>query len=457
MSQLADWWEKSGSWSKILIGLLGLILVVAGIMIFAGSNTGFLVKVDGREIGIIETQEIYDQALQQLKEEKTQLLGLKVEDIANQIEIVKVEDYDGDPLSLDDLTTLLDSRLEWLVQATAIKINGEDKVYVFSEKEGNEVLTKLKEEYVAKDEETEVLSVDFTEEVTLAETQANLSQVMDVEQALTFIMNGTDKVETYTVEAGDSLWTIAHKNGLTVNQLREANPQLKNDLLSIGQELKLVQSEPLLHVVTESKVTQEETIKYSTKYISDADMWRGQTSVKEPGKNGKKIVTYRIVAENGNELERQVLEEKILEEPKTRVVYQGTKVMTASRGGGGNGILAWPLRSKITSSYGWRGSGFHTGIDIDGVTGDPVFSAESGTVISAGWKGTYGYCIDIDHGDGLLTRYAHLSKIRVSMGQKVSRGDLIGNVGSTGRSTGSHLHFEVRINGNHKNPLNYLK
>jgi len=131
-----------------------------------------------------------------------------------------------------------------------------------------------------------------------------------------------------------------------------------------------------------------------------------------------------------------------------------------SSGSSGDGTpsasgLIWPVSGPITSGFGWRWGRMHEGIDIGAACGTPIHAAASGTVIYSGWMSGYGNFVVIDHGNGLATAYAHQSAIYVS-GGSVSQGQVIGAVGSTGHSTGCHLHFEVRVNGTPVNPLNYL-
>jgi murein DD-endopeptidase MepM/ murein hydrolase activator NlpD len=123
----------------------------------------------------------------------------------------------------------------------------------------------------------------------------------------------------------------------------------------------------------------------------------------------------------------------------------------------------WPVEGEMTDGFGGRrnpfgGSSFefHPGQDIRAERGTPVVVAANGTVIFAGTQSGYGQMVEVSHGDGLTTRYAHLSKLEVAVGQEMARGQLLGLVGSTGRSTGPHLHYEVRINGESVNPLAYL-
>jgi murein DD-endopeptidase MepM/ murein hydrolase activator NlpD len=115
-----------------------------------------------------------------------------------------------------------------------------------------------------------------------------------------------------------------------------------------------------------------------------------------------------------------------------------------------------PVGGPITSGFGPRWGRMHQGIDIGAPTGTPIHAADGGTVVTAGWLGGYGNAVIIDHGGGRATLYGHQSRLGVGVGQSVGRSAVIGYVGSTGNSTGPHLHFEVRINGVPHNPLNYL-
>jgi murein DD-endopeptidase MepM/ murein hydrolase activator NlpD len=131
----------------------------------------------------------------------------------------------------------------------------------------------------------------------------------------------------------------------------------------------------------------------------------------------------------------------------------------SSTGSSGSGVSSsgfiWPVNGPITSGFGWRWGQMHEGIDIGAPCGTPIHAAAAGTVIYSGWADGYGNFVVIDHGNGLATAYGHQSAIYVSSGS-VSQGQTIGAVGSTGHSTGCHLHFEVRVNGNPVDPLGYL-
>ncbi len=136
-------------------------------------------------------------------------------------------------------------------------------------------------------------------------------------------------------------------------------------------------------------------------------------------------------------------------------IRSGSVNLPSTVGVGGSGQFSWPVNGTLTSGFGFRWGRMHEGIDVAAPTGRPIGAAAAGTVIVAGWSGGYGNLVVVSHGS-ISTAYAHMSQIAVSNGQQVGRGTVLGAVGSTGHSTGPHLHFEVRVNGSPQNPINYL-
>jgi murein DD-endopeptidase MepM/ murein hydrolase activator NlpD len=165
-------------------------------------------------------------------------------------------------------------------------------------------------------------------------------------------------------------------------------------------------------------------------------------------------VVANVVRENGIEVSRDILSEKIVSEPTTKVVVQGTKARPATVG---SGTLARPVsRGTITSPFGTRWGRRHNGIDIGLSIGTAIKAADGGTVVFAGYDGGYGYTVRISHGGGMVTVYAHNSKLQVKKGDKVFKGQQIALSGNSGSSTGPHLHFEVRVNDVPMNPTKYV-
>lgn len=158
----------------------------------------------------------------------------------------------------------------------------------------------------------------------------------------------------------------------------------------------------------------------------------------------------------------RALQQMLAESDSIETILKGAQRGQTVVAGMGKGYLVWPTSGRITSSYGWRTHpiygyrSFHTGIDIGAPSGQRVIAARRGEILYTGYKNAYGLIVIIDHGNSLATVYAHLSKVYVRPGQYVRTGSAIAAVGSTGWSTGPHLHFEVRVNGDHVNPVRYL-
>lgn len=245
----------------------------------------------------------------------------------------------------------------------------------------------------------------------------------------------------YKVQAGDNPYLIATRFGLQPESIVWANPTLEDDpnLLSIGQELLIPPTDGVLHTVESGEtltdiaeaydVTVEDIIGYSPNNLGRAS----------------ELVEGQWVMVPGGE-------KPFLQAASTPAPGQWAPAPEAF--GGATGTFVWPTQGRITQGA-WAG---HVALDIANATGTPVRASDSGVVVFAGWSNTgYGYNVVIDHGNGFRTRYAHLSYYHVEAGQRVDQHQLIGKIGSTGRSTGPHLHFEVIYNGIRQSPYNYLR
>lgn len=205
--------------------------------------------------------------------------------------------------------------------------------------------------------------------------------------------------------------------------------------------------------VNESEV---QYISFETVYKNSSSYYEGTKVTQTEGQNGERTLGYEVTYVDGEVAEKKLISDTVTKKAVDRVVLVGTKKSTAS-----SGSYRWPLSSVyITSSYGGRylnGSyDFHLGVDLRASSGTSVYAADGGKVIYAGYMGSYGYLIKIQHDNGDQTYYAHLSKINVSSGSRVYKGQIIAKSGATGNVTGAHLHFEIRKSGSTVNPVNYL-
>ncbi|MBU1131080.1 M23 family metallopeptidase [Patescibacteria group bacterium] len=251
------------------------------------------------------------------------------------------------------------------------------------------------------------------------------------------VIKKRDKIIEYQVQPGDALSTIAAKFNLKVTTILWENSLSYYSIIKPGQTLRILPVDGLTYKIqskdTLSKIAKEYKAEVSeiidfNKLASAADIKAGQIIIL-PG--GSKAATY-VPSQNYS----------------IKNIFSPSAQVSSSK-------LQWPTNAyRITQYYNWR----HHAIDIGNKAGQPIYAAEAGKVEQAGWNSSgYGYMVMIDHGGGLETLYAHASKIYVSVGEQVQRGQVIAAIGSTGRSTGPHLHFEVKINSSRLNPLDYIK
>ncbi len=431
-----------------------VVLFVGGNLIYANTKVNAAaLEIDGRRMAVVTDKAAAEKLISDLKAEQTKIWQRNVQ-VKQNLAFQDVRARRNQVYGLTDLERILKKNLVFEAVATGVKVNGQLVVAVKDVQVAENILQQLLKLY--QPEEAKVESVAFQEKVELVDVPVALADVLPADRALQVLKEGKEKKVTYLVKEGDSLWSIANANHLNLEDLRQANPEIKGERLDLNQKINLTALVPLVNVIATGQITVQENLPYKVVVETNRNLWHGREKVKVRGQDGQREVTYKVVMKNGTIVNRNVLQEKILQPSTNQVVIRGTKYVMASRTLSG-GKLGWPISGRITSRFGKRRGGRHTGLDIHGTRGEPVGAAAAGTVAAAGWEGGYGRMVIIRHSNGLVTRYAHLSKIEVSVGQTVDRGDLIGLVGSSGHSTGPHLHFEVISDSRFQNPVNYLK
>lgn len=450
--------KAANRWHRLKPGyrfasVLLVVLVVVAALGLSRPNAGE-VWLDGERIGVVRDAALVTKVLSEI-EKQLEDQGKQVE-LKSELRICPTRAPEEALVLEDELREIVARKARFWAWGTAIVIDGKQVCVVPDEEAARKALELATNSLVQSKPNWTLESVRILEEVGFEPWNGPVENICSYEQAKNILIRGSQEYSTCTIKEGDNFWTIARAHGLNVEDLKRANPGVREDRLQIGQQIKLSTGQPLIHAEATYTVRFDQAIPYQTEYRYAADRPQGYSQVEQRGAVGTKSIAVRLVQVNGVEVSRQTVGETVIKEPVNQVVVRGTKkIQLASRSGGGR--LVWPLTGQITSGYGYRGKEFHPAIDIAGSSGEPIRAAEAGRVIFAGWSGGYGRLVTIDHGGGLVTRYAHMSGFAVSVGDKVKQGEVIGYVGSSGNATGSHLHFEVLVDGDYRNPLNYLR
>lgn len=435
----------------------------------SNSPTLYHVYVDGAEIGIIDNPDLIQRSIDLEVAKQKEEQGFTHAEVSNKIEW-KEDNQSLTRAANEKTIQALQQKIKLKVTAQAVVVDGEVVAYAADQDTIQDIMDELKQKYgplpvahsksatvkiASQQEATTPVEVKIKEKVEIKSSQALLDQVLSGEELKNLLEKGTPEEVVHTVKPGDCISCIASQYEITTKDIYQANPGINEDtVLQLGQELVVSALKPKITVQTMEKVTEEQIIDYQIEVKPTQTMYRGETKTVQDGKEGKKKVTYEIVKENGVQTAKNTVEEEILAEPVKKIVHKGIKVKPDR----GSGAFIWPTYGgSITSGYGKRWGKMHEGLDIAGVSNRNIKSSDNGRVVSAGWNGNYGNCVIIDHGNGYRTLYGHLSSIAVSVGDVVEQGEKIGVMGSTGDSTGTHLHFEILKNGANANPMQFFR
>lgn len=455
-----------------IMSLLGFLLIFESEVLAAEETedlgTIYHIYVDDRYIDAVNDKEV----VQNIINEKV-LTGLEIyKDIkiglTEEIKIVPEKSFE---LTYDNekVAAYLESHLTISAQAVALKVDDQIVSYFNDEETAEEVLKAYQLKYISEkdferieSEEEQTLSVDdtlilgveFLQDISIYEATTSPEDILDIEQGIQLLEKGTLEEKVHEVNEGEVLGEIASQYDLSTKKLITLNEDLTDEtVLQIGQKINVTAYESFVDVITTEEKKVEEKIDFNVEIIESEDMYKGEEKVKQEGKTGEKEVHYNIKKQNGQIAKKEVVTEEVTKNPVDKVLIKGTKVIPSR----GSGDLTWPADGGYISSHqGDRWGSFHKGIDIAGPSGRTILAADHGVVESAGFNnGGYGNKIVINHNNGMKTIYAHLDSIDVNVGQVVEKDTKIGVMGSTGNSTGVHLHFEVYEHGELKNPTKY--
>lgn len=442
----------------------GVILTsTVGMAAYNQANKAYEVKLEDKVVAVVKDKKDIDKALEDIKAEgeKKYEKDVELDQQLNYEEVnISKKNISKDSVigTEEKVKDSLSDKLNIVAEGYKLKVDNEEILVANDKKELNNIIEKVKEDKISE------LKSDFTTAGYLTE-DINIEKVKD--NPVTFargsgleeILKGS-KVETkeYVVIAEENTEDIIKAFNMSIERFEDLNSENKEVDLKDLKEGNIVNVEtikPYISVTTEDELNVEEKVKFETEIVLDDTMYQNKEYVKTEGKDGTVDRKVKITKVDGQEVSREILEEKTIEETINKVIVKGTKKVPR---GVGIGEFIKPAKGIISSSFGPRWGRFHKGTDIAANTGTPIVSADGGVIEFAGYNsGGYGNMVIVNHMNGYKTVYAHANTVDVKVGQIVDSGDKIATVGNTGDSTGPHLHFEIILNGTNLDPELYMK
>ena len=457
----------SGMPKLAIIALLAILITAAILIIIPATakaqySIGYEVYLCGKSMGIVDDPESVDAFLAEARTQLDAAYGMPTTDQLS-IEYKEVAAPVDRICPAQVFTDIISHSIQVKVVANIIYVNDWPAAALSSIEDAQWVLEQSKLPYENPGDGAVFSDVTFVEEVRVEEGPADYFDLVDRETALHNLTIGPGvELKYHKVVTGESLSRIAKKEGIKVSDIRIANPAVSDtDVIHPGDNLLVVAPKNSLSIKYTEVVDRDQPEPCEIQYQDDDSKYTTQKEVIQEGSDGLSHVRAEITYINGIEVDFNILDKQVLTEPVTRIVKRGTKKVPRELTLASEGDIPLPLKSykRISEYFGQReaptegASTFHKGIDLAADRGTPIYASLDGTVHYAGSGTGYGLYVRLDHDGGVETRYAHCSQLLVSKGEKVKRGQIIALVGSTGVSTGSHLHFEVRINGHAVDPL----
>lgn len=440
---------------QIYGSLFSMFIITCAMLLVFEHFTAYQYAYNGRVLGYVKSQNDVVNVLKVAGNKLSSSNKAHIKFTANDnIKMNKVSVFNRDMDTPDQVVNKLTYMTDIEVSAVAICQDGKLMTIVENQQAADDVIKRIKESYQTPNEGMKITKTDFETPVDTKEVQVMLTSVGSKGDALHDLTEGGTIEIRHIVNEGETVNSIAKEFNVSPSDIKDMETGETVSKAESGSRVRIQKKIDPLKVITIEKGTTTETIPFETEEKQSADLYKDETYVQQEGADGRQAITGTITKKNGKEIKRDISKKEVIKEPVKKIVLIGTKERPKTDP---TGTFATPIRgATITSEFGARWGRMHEGIDYGAATGTPIYASDGGTVTLAGVYGGYGNCVEIKHSGGYSTRYGHMSRFVVSQGEKVYQGQVIGYVGNTGRSTGSHLHFEVRLNGVAQNPRNYV-
>ena len=446
--------------SRRTIGIAILVtgLLAAGILVVFDLNTVYEYAYNGKVLGYVRNQEevtdVLDIAGRQLTYNSSTVADVKF--VANQN--VTFNPVDGRGKSTDDSDTVVNKLIYMTdIETEAYAVYDGDKAVaiVKDQNDADALLLQTKADLSTPDRGMELVSAEFTNNLSIKPVNVLLGSVQSNVAAQTQMSSGGEMNVYHIAEEGETVSSLAEVFG--VEEFEIYDEENKEPVTEIEQGdrvcIRCHVNPVSVKMVERGKL--KETIEFKTIKKESDEYYKGDSFLKQEGQNGTQIFNGTITKIGGEVVERKNdSPPEVLVEKKDKIIVVGTaeRPKTAA-----TGTFIVPLdHYVITSEWGGRWGRMHEGMDLAAPTGTPIHASDGGKIIKANYWSGHGLCVEVDHGNGVITRYSHCSAVFVSIGDLVYQGQHIANVGNTGHSFGSHCHFEVRVNDVSQNPRNYI-
>lgn len=441
---------------------IGIALLIAGmlaaaILIIFDRFTVYEYAYNGKVLGYVQEQEEITDVLEVAgrKLSGNTESEIPVEFVANQN--VTFNLVDGRGKSTDDSDTAINKLIYMTdIETEAYAVYDGDKVVaiVKDSSDAEALLNQTKADLSIPDPGMELVSSDFINKLDARPVNVLLGSVQSNEVARDQMVNGGEMATYHIVEEGETAQSLAEQFGVEVLDIYDEENGENVTELEQGDRvcIRNVVEPVKVEMVETGKL--KETIEFETIKKETDKYYKGDTYLEQEGSDGVQIFEGTITKVAGEVTDRDEVSIEVIKEKKDKIILVGTaeRPKTAA-----TGTFQMPIKNYVvTSEWGGRWGRMHEGMDFGAGTGTPIYAADGGKIIRAGWFSGHGLCVEIDHGNNVVTRYSHCSRVLVNVGDLVYQGQEIAKVGNTGHSFGSHLHFEVRINGSSQNPRKYV-